>query len=76
MRLPEVVVVDNNLTGGYSETYNDDHDHNQRIQFAMEIERAQERENRRYLAQRAQGGSLDGEVFPNYTRQRGSSSSK
>ena len=44
MRLPEVVVVNNNITGGYQDTYNDELDKNQRIQFAMEIERMQDRE--------------------------------
>ena len=44
MRLPEVVVMNNNITGGYTDNYNDETDQNQRISFAMEIEMAQDRE--------------------------------
>jgi len=31
MRLPEVVVVNNNITNGYTDDYNDEQDQNQRI---------------------------------------------
>ena len=50
MRLPEVVVMNNNITGGYTDNYNDETDQNQRISFAMEIEMAQDREQRRAMA--------------------------
>ena len=62
MRLPEVVVMNNNLTDGYTDSYNDEIDRNQRIQFAMEIEQTMEREMRRSQAvQRARGGGIDGQ---------------
>ena len=47
MRLPEVLIMNNNITNGYTDNYNDETDQNQRIEFAMEVERTQERETRR-----------------------------
>ena len=61
MRLPEVVVMNNNLTDGYTDNYNDQLDQNQRISFAMEIEAAQGREDRRREVMKRNGGGLDGE---------------
>ena len=37
--MPNVAIVSQNLTNGYSEDYDDDTDHEQRLQFAMEVDR-------------------------------------
>ena len=62
--------MNNNLTDGYTDTYNDELDQNQRISFAMEIEAAQGREDRRREVMKRNGGGLDGES--NLAQRRGS----
>ena len=38
---PAVYIFSNNLTGGYTDSYNDQTDQQQRHDFAMEVERLQ-----------------------------------
>ena len=38
---PAVYIFNNNLTDGYTDTYNDQTDQQQRYDFAMEVERLQ-----------------------------------
>ena len=50
MSLPQVRIFNSNITEGYGEDYNDKIDQDQRMQFAMEVERTANRERARHFA--------------------------
>ena len=61
MRMPEVMILNNNNEDAYTDSYSDEIDRNQRIQFAMEVEQTAQRARLRNQAvQRAHGGGIDG----------------
>ena len=65
MRAPDVLVVNNNLTNGYTADFNDERDQNEMTAFAMEVENLQAKQNmHRQVNQRvrdnSRGGGADG----------------